>query len=367
VQFGAEPSQTLYLYSGEYELQMRSHNYFPTTGAVIYKERTPTGGYFSYFMYCDVDKSWVFFPKEPEPPQSKRENHPCHEAWLARSSRVNSYDILSTASVEWSVQVKDRFSGQSIESVMWDFRMKEENECDNSEEGTAYGPLCEFFVRCEELKIPSGTFLELPDGFRRFQLHGVDVVGDDIVWKDYNVTLDDVNRTHGLETYDIYKVLRYPEPRGEAVLVYDRPVYYNKMGTLKNRSDLSVYAIILSCGRYYGRFVVVVLDEEKTSNETEQEQVVEASLDLYQLMMQGWEQTCGYEGKPQRWMCGFDDIYTHFLRFATHFTDSYVLLNPDSDTGDAISMQWNVINRNKRYKHYDRTRVAGQFSCADNA
>ena len=343
---------------------MRSHNYFPTTGAVIYKERTLTGDYSAYFMYCDSDKSWVFFPEKPA--EGNRERHPCHQAWLARSSRVNSYDILSTASVEWSVQAKDRFSGQAIESAMWNFRMRKERKCDNTDGETAYGPLCEFSVRCQKLRIPIGTFLELPDGYRRFRLHGVNVVDDDrVVWKDYNVTLSDVNRPYGqIMQWETYDVLRYPEPRGGPVLVYDRPVYYTKMGTVKNRSDLSVYSLILSSGRKFGRFVVVVPDEVEASVETEQEQMVRSSLDLYQLLRRGSRQTCGYGGKPLRWMCDYDDIYTLLLRFVTHITDKYVLLNPDSDTGNAISLRWNVIDRNKRCVCV-RMRVSGQFSCAD--
>ena len=356
VQFGAEPSQTLYFYSGVYDLQMRSHNFFSTTGAVIYKERTPTGDYSSYFMYCDAEESWVFFPEKPA--EGNRERHPCHQAWLARSSKVNSYNILSTASVQWTVQAKDRVLGLSTKSLMWDFRMVENKECDNVE-GDTYGPFCEFSVHCEKLVIPFGTFLEPPDGF---QLHGIDVIDDRVVWQNYNVTLNDVNRTYGLilPWTETYKVLRYPEPRGGAVLVYDRPVYYKKMGTLTNRSDLSVYSFILSSGRTYGRFVVVVPDEETSFVETEQEQMVRSSLDLYQLMMRGWQQTCGYEGKPQRWMCGYEDIFVLLLRFATHVTDKYVLLNPDSDTGNAISMQWNVIER------FAQRRVPGQFSCGDD-
>ena len=355
VQFGAEPSQTLYLYSGVYELKMRSYNFFSTTGAVIYKERTPTGDYSSYFMYCDVEKSWVFFPEKPE--QGRREIHPCHQAWLARSSRVNSYNILSTASVEWSVQAKDRRSGLATQSVMWDFRMMVNEECQNSAE--TYGPLCEFSVRCETLEIPFGTFLEPPDGF---QLYGIKPADNGIEWHNYNATLNDVNRTYGiiLPKTESYDVLRYPEPGEGLVLVYDRPVYYRKLGTLKNQNGLSVYSIILSSGRYYGRFVIVVPSGTSSRRAiNDQEQAVEASLQLYELMARAWQENCGYEGKPQRWMCGYEDIFTLLLRFATHITDKYVLLNPDSDTGNAISMPWNIIDR------FVQRRVSGQFSCGD--
>ena len=58
-------------------------------------------------------------------------------------------------------------------------------------------------------------------------------------------------------------------------------------------------------------------------------------------------------------MCGYEDIFTLLLRFATHITDKYVLLNPDSDTGNAISMPWNIIDR------FAQRRVSGQFSCGD--
>lgn len=353
VQFGAEPSKSLYLYSGVYDLNMRSHNYFPTTGAVIYKERALFGDSPSYFMYCDDDKSWVFFAKKP--PEGKRDRfHPCRQAWLARSSKVNSYNILSTASAEWKVQTEDRFTEKPIQSVMMDFRMEKQKECDRT---TAYGPHCEFSVWCEVITIPYATFhsTTLPQS-SPFQLHGIDVVGDDIVLKNYNSTYADlINTLPSSEQYETYQFLSYPT--GAAVLVHDRPVYYNKVGALENQSK-SVYAIILSCGRYYGRFVVVVDDETRKMAETEQEQIVRTSLDLYQLLKRGWQDKCGYEGEPRRWMCGYNDISALLSQVATHFTDKYVLLNADSDTGSAISLPWNV-----KTKGYSWVRVDGRFSC----
>ena len=53
------------------------------------------------------------------------------------------------------------------------------------------------------------------------------------------------------------------------------------------RRDLSVYSIILSTGRTYGRFVVVVPEEEGAFVETEQELMVRSSLSrsIYQQLM----------------------------------------------------------------------------------
>jgi len=46
-------------------------------------------------------------------------------------------------------------------------------------------------------------------------------------------------------------------------------------------------------------------------------------------------------------MCGYryEDIFILFLQFATHVTDKYVLLNPDSDTdwGNVISINAMII------------------------
>uniref|UniRef100_A0A7S0ALV9 Uncharacterized protein n=1 Tax=Minutocellus polymorphus TaxID=265543 RepID=A0A7S0ALV9_9STRA len=113
---------------------------------------------------------------------------------------------------------------------------------------------------------------------------------------------------------------------GGAVFVFDRPVYYRRVGSLKNRSELLVYSIVLSSGRFYGSFVVVVVpvvEGGQSVSAEQEEQAVEATLHLYELMPRGWQQNCGYEGAPQHYMCGYDNIFDLLLRFVhvTHTTD----------------------------------------------
>jgi len=343
---------------------MQPNNFFPRAGAAVYKERSDErGSGTAYFMHCDFEGAWVFFPEEPRVLSSSRWSHPCRGAWLAKSGRVDSYNILSTASAEWFVQAKDRNTGISARSVMWDFRIMEHIECVN---GERYGPLCDLSTPCSEVTITSDTFAIPIERQRSFLLHTVEQTQDGVAWKSMNRTLDDIQQDASTPmdplNYADYRVLHNSEPSDNLVLVYDRPIYYQRIGNL-SKPNATVYALIMSSGRYYARFLVAI--ENKDITRTERSLLSDTSLLFQELMKHGWRQRCGYEYESQyrapRWMCGYDDIDEIFERFVTHATSRYILLNPDTDTGTPIAMDWFYLGSEYLYN----AEVAGGFVCKD--
>jgi len=214
VQLGDEEVPHLGLLSDIYDVEV-------TFNDVVWTSRRHA----NRFLYCENEKAWVLDQVRPD---VLSQDDPCKSNWVLKSKPTLSYDIFTLSDTDWFINTDHDINEGGIQmgavKMKYMSTMSRPKQCPPN----YYGPRCNFSKPCERLSIDGQAFNDMTTR----NIWGID---DESPVIEY-VARASIAAPHGDVIYDL---LIDDE---NLVLVFEAPVYYNKLDSLLVEEGMEGYS-----------------------------------------------------------------------------------------------------------------------------